>query len=84
MRKKQETRLTANISAALHRKAKAISALNNMTLTSFLEDAIENEIEKFTHHEPNDLTRETLDKSLRGEDVKAFDSLDDLFEDIGI
>jgi DNA-damage-inducible protein J len=31
---------------------------------------------------PNALTRETLDKSARGEEVKRFDSIDDLFKDL--
>jgi len=30
---------------------------------------------------PNDLTKETLDKSAKGEGVKAFDSLDAMFAD---
>ena len=29
---------------------------------------------------PNDLTKKTLDKSAKGEDVEAFDSLDEMFE----
>ncbi len=29
---------------------------------------------------PNDLTRETLNKSARGQDVETFDSLDKMFE----
>jgi len=29
---------------------------------------------------PNDLTKETLDKSARGKGVESFDSLDDMFE----
>lgn len=33
---------------------------------------------------PNKLTRETLEKAERGEDVKEFASVDELFEDLGI
>ena len=29
---------------------------------------------------PNDLTKKTLDKSARGQDVESFDSLDEMFE----
>lgn len=29
---------------------------------------------------PNDLTRETLEKSARGRDIETFDSLDEMFE----
>ena len=29
---------------------------------------------------PNDLTKETLDRSAKGQDVEAFDSLDEMFE----
>jgi len=29
---------------------------------------------------PNDLTKETLDKSAKGQDVESFDSLDEMFE----
>jgi DNA-damage-inducible protein J len=29
---------------------------------------------------PNDLTKETLDKSAKGQDVESFDSLDEIFE----
>jgi len=33
---------------------------------------------------PNALTRETLEKSERGEDVKEFATVEELFEDLGI
>jgi len=33
---------------------------------------------------PNALTRETLEKSERGEDVKEFATVDELFKDLGI
>ena len=29
---------------------------------------------------PNDLTKETLDRSAKGQDVESFDSLDEMFE----
>ncbi|MBM4027637.1 MAG: type II toxin-antitoxin system RelB/DinJ family antitoxin [Planctomycetes bacterium] len=33
---------------------------------------------------PNALTRETLEKSERGEDVKEFGTVEELFEDLGL
>ena len=33
---------------------------------------------------PNKVTRETLEKTDRGEDLKRYDNIDDMFKDLGI
>ncbi len=41
-------------------------------------------VEEFMHRKPNKITVKAIKQSAAGKNIKKFDSLDDLFEDLGI
>ena len=83
----REARLKIDCSMEQKKKIKMLAASKSMSITDFMLELVE---EKFTWHPvelshiPNAETILSIEASERGEDVKKFKSIDDLFEDLGI
>ena len=83
----REARLTIDCSAEQKRKIKMLAASRDMSITDFMLELVE---EKYTwcplglSHTPNDETISSIKESESGKGIKSFDSMDDLYEDLGI
>lgn len=81
----REARLTIDCSTEQKRKIKMLAASKSMSITDFMLGLVE---EKFTwcplalSHVPNAETIASIEASERGEGIKKFKSIDDLFEDL--
>jgi hypothetical protein len=83
----REARLTIDCSAEQKKKIKLLAAAKEMSITDFMLKLVE---EKYTwcplglSHVPNAETIISIEASEKGEGVKRFESIDDLFKDLGI
>lgn len=83
----REARLTIDCSSEQKKKIKLLAAAKEMTITDFILQLVE---EKYTwcplelSHQPNAETIASIEASEKGEGVKSFNSMDDLFKDLGI
>ncbi|PJD94168.1 MAG: hypothetical protein CK425_11880 [Parachlamydia sp.] len=82
----REARLTIDGSIEQKKKIKMLAASKEMSITDFMLELVE---EKYTwcplglSHLPNAETIASMEASERGEGVKSFKSIDDLFKDLG-
>jgi hypothetical protein len=80
-------RLTIDCSSEQKRKIKILAASQDLSITNFLLGLVE---EKYTwcplelSHVPNEETISSIEESEKGKDVKSFDSIEDLYKDLGI
>ena len=83
----REARLTIDCSAEQKKKIKMLAAAQEKSITDFVLEIIE---EKYTwsplglSHVPNAETSASVEASERREGVKSFESMDALFENLGI
>jgi len=83
----REARLTIDCSSEQKKKIKMLAASKEMSITDFMLQLVE---EKYTwcplglSHIPNAETIAAIEASDRGEGIKSFESLEDMFEDLGI
>lgn len=83
----REARLTINCSAEQKKKIKMLAADNEMTITDFILNLVE---EKYTwcpigyNHTPNAETIASIEASEKGKGVKSFKTMDDLLKDLGL
>ena len=83
----REARLTIDCSSEQKKKIKMLAAAKEMTITDFILQLVE---EKYTwcplelSHIPNAKTIASIEDSEKGKGVKSFNSIDDLFKDLGI
>lgn len=83
----REARLTIDCSTEQKKKIKILAASKEMSITDFILELVE---EKYTwcplglSHTPNAETIASIEASEKGEGVKSFKSIEDLFEDLGI
>ena len=83
----REARLTIDCSSEQKKKIKLLATAKGMTITGFILQLVE---EKYTWcpiglcHTPNAETIASIEASEKGEGVKSFNSIDDLFKDLGI
>ncbi len=83
----REARLSIDCSTEQKRKIKMLAASQDKSITDFLLDLVE---EKYTwcplelSHVPNEETISSIEKSEKGKDLKGFESMGDLYEDLGI
>ena len=81
----REARLTIDCSTEQKKKIKMLAAAKEMSITDFMLELVE---EKYTwcplglRHIPNMETVSSIEASERGEGVKQFKSMDDLFKDL--
>lgn len=83
----REARLTIDCSSEQKKKIKMLAALKEMSITDFMLQLVE---EKYTwcplglSHIPNTETIASIEASEKGEGVKKFESMSDLFKDLGM
>lgn len=83
----REARLTIDCSAEQKKKIKILAASRDMSITDFMLELVE---EKYTwcplglSHIPNAETIASMEASDEGKGVKSFNSIDDLFKELGI
>lgn len=73
-------KLTIDISASEHKRIKMAASVMGTTIKSMILMAFEELMQK----KFNKVTEKTLKRSEQGKGLKKFNSLDDLFEDLGI
>lgn len=83
----RESRITIDCSSEQKKKIKLLAAAREMSITDFMLELVE---EKYTwcpiglSHIPNAETIASIEASKKGEGIKSFNSMDDLFKDLGI
>lgn len=79
------SRVSIEVSPEEHRKMKALAAIRGLTLKGYILESTVGESTAETkgiHREFNELTRITLEKSARGEDLETFESVDAFFDSL--
>ena len=74
------TRVSISLPKKTHKKLKKLAAELDTTMSELLLEGLEVRL-KMT---PNELTKKTIQDSLSGENIKKFDTINELFEDLGI
>lgn len=80
-------RLTIDCSSEQKKKIKMLAAAKEMSITDFILQLFEEKYNRCSlglSHVPNDETRDSIEASERGEGIERFDSIDDLFKNLGI
>ncbi|OJU81809.1 MAG: hypothetical protein BGO10_07955 [Chlamydia sp. 32-24] len=83
----REARLTIDCSADQKKKIKMLAAEKEMTITDFMLQLVE---EKYSwcpiglSHIPNEESVKSIEASERGEGLKNFNSMNELYKDLGI
>ncbi|CDZ79707.1 hypothetical protein BN1013_00203 [Candidatus Rubidus massiliensis] len=83
----REARLTIDCSADQKKKIKMLAAEKEMTITDFMLQLVE---EKYSwcpiglSHIPNEESVKSIEASERGEGLKNFNSINELYKDLGI
>ncbi len=80
--------IRARVDEALKNEASKILATMGLTVSDFIRIGLAKVVSEqglpFDMHVPNRLTRETLEKSERGEDLHQAEDLDDLFRQLDL
>lgn len=74
------SRLTIDLPKAEHKRLKMAASRMGTTM----KDLVLMSVEEFMQRKPNKVTLKALKQSDTGKNLKKFDSLDELFEDLGI
>lgn len=74
------SRLTIDLPKADHKRLKMAASMMGTTMKSLILMSVE----EFMQRKPNKVTLKALKQSEAGKNLKKFNSLDDLFEDLGI
>ena len=83
----REARLTIDCSNEQKKKIKLLAIAQNQSITDFMLSLVE---EKYTwcplglSHIPNEETISSIETSEKGEGIKAFESMESLFKDLGL
>lgn len=73
-------RLTIDLPKSEHRRLKMMASM----LGTSIKALVLLSVDEFMHRKPNKVTKKAIKQSEIGKNLKAFDSLDALFEDLGI
>jgi len=73
-------RLTIDLPKTEHRRLKMAASMMGTTM----KELVIMSVEEFMQRKPNKVTVRAIKQSEAGKNLKKFDSLDDLFEDLGI
>lgn len=74
------TRVSVSLPKKTHKKLKKLAAELDTSMSELLLEGLEVRL-KMT---PNELTKKTIQDSQSGKNIKNFDAIDELFEDLGI
>ncbi len=73
-------RLTIDLPKTEHRRLKMAASMMGTSIKGLVLMSVD----EFMHRKPNKVTVKAIRQSDAGKNLKKFDSLDDLFEDLGI
>ncbi|MBS0620966.1 MAG: hypothetical protein JSS61_05870 [Verrucomicrobia bacterium] len=73
-------RVTIDMSIKEHRRLKMAASMMDISM----KDLMLMSFEEFMEKRPNKVTEKVLKQSKAGKNLKKFDNLNDLFEDLGI
>ena len=74
------SRLTIDLPSSAHKKLKLAASMMDVSM----KDLVLMSVEEFMHKKPNKVTAKALKQSITGKNLKKFDSIHDLFDDLGI
>jgi hypothetical protein len=74
------SRLTIDLPLAAHKRLKTAASLMDISM----KELVLMSVEDFMHKKFNEVTEKTLKQSRAGKNVKKFESLEALFDDLGI
>lgn len=74
------SRLTIDLPKSEHKRLKMAASMMGTTM----KDLVIMSVTEFMQRKPNKVTIKAMKQSEAGKNLKKFDSLDDLFEDLGI
>lgn len=74
------TRLTIDLPAAAHKRLKMAASLMDVSMKQLVLMSVDD----FMQKKLNKVTEKALKQSKAGKNLKKFDNLDDLFDDLGI
>ncbi len=73
-------RLTIDLSRTEHKRLKMAASMMGTTMKNLVLFSVD----QFLHRKPNKVTKKAMRQSETGKGLKRFNSLDELFEDLGI
>lgn len=73
-------RLTIDIPIAEHRRLKMAASMMDVSM----KELVLMSVDEFMEKKPNKVTEKALKQSKAGKNLKKFNNLNDLFEDLGI
>ena len=74
------SKLTIDIPSSEHRRIRMAASMMDLSIKDFVLMSVEN----FMHKKPNKVTEKALKQSRSGKNIKKFNTLDELFDDLGI
>jgi hypothetical protein len=74
------SRLTIDLPSTAHRRMKTMASMLDMSM----KDLVLMSVDEFMHRKPNKVTEKALKQSQIGKNLKKFESIDAMFEDLGI
>lgn len=74
------SKLTIDILSSEHKRIKTVALMMGITM----KELILLSFDDFMHRKPNKVTIKALKLSERGKNLKRFNTLDELFEDLGV
>lgn len=81
----KKVRLAIECTAEERKYIKMIAAHEDKTINEFVLDCVREKIQGCSHsHIPNEQTAKTLDRSDRGEGLRAHNSLEDMYKFLGL
>ena len=74
------SRLTIDLPTGEHKKIKTLASVLGMSM----KDLVLVSVDQFMKSKPNQVTEKALKQSLSGKNLKKFETVDEMFEDLGI
>ncbi len=74
------SRLTIDLPHSAHKRLKMVASMMDISM----KELVLMSVEEFMHRKPNKVTIKALKQSESRKNLKKFETIDDLFEDLGI
>ncbi len=74
------SRLTIDLPSSAHRRLKTAASMMDITM----RELVLLSLEEYLHRKVNKVTEKALKQSKEGKNIKKFDTLNELLEDLGI
>ena len=81
---KKSGRINLSCTREEQKRIKVFATLNDMSISDFVMDCVRERLSAEKSSIPNEETRRALEESARGEGVKSYEKLEDLFDDLEI